>query len=253
MAFEDNERGVALSEDWELFSDDGTGGYNINGYVEPKTATRNPGIPQYGAPHPDYPAALVVGSRVIQIHANWSVRLLISYRSYGLYSGGPRSATASYGEAMPVSVPVYQRLSVSPTVSWYVKRVFTWQRQHTVRIETRWIPGNQVTAVQQAIARSMGGWYNIDGDFYLLAGRTSVSYDGRTFTRANYAFESWSKFPGAGAGDPVLKNSIAIPSLGTLEQWQESYPGDDPRAAPAINVVPVASFASQGLALPGFP
>lgn len=252
-------RGRYTSEEWEVWdSKDGTatGEYNLDGIVDPQQVETVAGLPQYGQAHTILTGALVTDVRVVQVHANWSYKVLVTYRGWGLYTGGPRAVTSFSGGAIEWDVPVFQLQQVAVGVNWYVRRQFTWQRENVLRTETRFVPGNQVDAIQTAVSRSVGGWYRIPaatGDFYVLSGRTDAAYDGLSYTRVNYRFQTWAKFPGAGASDPVLKNTVAVPALGNLEDWQVSFPGNDPGVAPLITVVPVTAFASAGLSLPGFP
>lgn len=245
-----------LAQEWEVFAvGDDNATPNLSGYVDPNTAYLK--LPQRGTAHPIFTTALVTGHRLVHIIGAHSVLMTVFYRNYGLYTGGPRAAVSSYGGAGEVPLPVWVRLTATattgPSFSYYrLSDQFKWQRQHTLRVETRWIGGNQVSAVQRAIARSMGGWYQIDNDFYLLSGQSSVSFDGYTYTRANYVFENWASFPGASANDPLLRNAVAIPALNNLQEWQTAQ-NTDPTQPPIITVVPHTAFATPGLALPGFP
>lgn len=249
-------RGWATTEQWEVADLDANLQYTNAAVIDPAAGLSTPGLPQYGNAHPSLPGALVTSVTPVEIVSAFVVIYLVTYRSWGLYTGGPRSVITSYGAAVSVDIPVFQQQVVAANVSWYINRGFSWQRQHIYRTHSVILGGNQVDDVQQAICRSVGGWYRIPintGDFYLLSGRSSAIFNGRDATRVNYVFETWAKFPGAGAGDPVFKNSIAVPALGNLEDWQVSYPANNPTNAPVITVVPITGFASQGLVLPGFP
>jgi hypothetical protein len=244
-------RGYSGTELWEVWcaNDDGT--MNTNAAVSPREAMEHAELPKIGTGvGPGGSARVDVG--VVKVVGPWSVIVAVMYRGWGLYSGIPRSRSRTWGKGVDEIVPVYTSKNLGGGVlAYWLNDSFKWIRHRTYRSEVRSLPGNQINVVQAAISRSIGGWYQIGTDFFILSGESRADYDGGTFTIAEYLFESWSKFPGVPVGDPVLRNAVAIPAIGNLETWSYSA---EPEASsvPVISVVPKDRFASQGLALPGF-
>lgn len=253
-------RGRYTSEQWEVWFDDGTGQYNENGLCDPQDIEGVASLPQYGNPHPKLAGAQVVDARVIQVIANWSYIVLVTYRGWGLYTGGPVGKIRSFsGQRDTIDIPIYQSLAgpgTSPTQYFYRPIPWPGGRPHRLRIFTRFLGGNQQDAVAQAIEDNIGGWYQIPPNssrFFLLSDQSGALYDGTAYTRADYVFESWAPFPGASAGS-ILGNAVAIPPIGSLEVWATVYPvAGNPATPPSIVVVPRTVFAFSGGALPNFP
>lgn len=259
-------KGRATAELWEVWdSKDGTptGDYNESGLVDPQQFEAVAGLPTYGNPHPVLAGALVVGVRVQEVIANWSYIVRVTYRGWGLYSGGPRPLSASYGEREPsTTIPIFQSVNnAANTVTAWFFNPYPWQRDRSIRIETRFINGTSVNVVQDAIDANAGKWYNIgtpqNPRFALLcAGRCSAYFDGLSRIRVNYAFETWAAHPGIPQGTAQWRNAVAVPALNGLQSW-------DWVVTPGINVPPVilvvdhggnsATNTLPGGALPGYP
>lgn len=259
-------RGVAVSELWEVafFENDGFT-YNFNGVIDPDLVVRMPGyaafLPQYGDAHPNYPpqqgaVPLVVDVAVSQVFANWSVFVVVTYRSWGLWTGGPRNIVASEGVAdLDVEVPIYQSFTPPGSSNTYYFSVPSfWDRDHSYRTFVKWLSGDTVESVQNAIDDNAGRWYQLaPGRFALLCGaRCSAIYDGRSRTRVSYVFESWARHPGITLNHARYQNAVVVPPLGNLEKWHVVLPVNS-TSPPTISVVPVADNALQGGPLPGFP
>ncbi len=259
-------KGYYTTEQWEVWdSADGTatGQYNESGLVDPLLVHTVPGLPQYGQPHPSLGAPfgtpLVVDVRVIQVFANWSYLVLVTYRGWGLYTGGPRALTGVAGlEPLRINIPIYQSFNnVGNTVTTYLYAPYPWDRDISLRIETRFVPGNAANAVQDAIDLNTGKWYNVgtipQPRYALLSGsRCSAAYDGLAYTRVSYAFICWAAHPGVVVGHPRYHNAVAVPPINGLQGWQ-ARPSPGPNLAPTVDIVDYSDNASAGGALPGYP
>lgn len=254
-------KGYYTSEQWEVWYDDGTGQYNESGLCDPLDCLNAPGgLPKYGDAHavmgPTGATPLVVDVHVVQVIANWSYIVLVTYRGWGLFTGGPRAVSGSVGAApdFEMPLPVFQAFSnAANTVTAYLYCPYPWERDGSVRIETRFVPGNTVTAIQNAIDANTGKWYAIGGRFMLLSGsRSGAWYDGLGSTRVSYAFSSKASHPGVALNNPRFNNAVAIPPINGLQGWQP-VPSPGPGLPPQVLVVDYSDNASAGGVLPGYP
>lgn len=253
-------KGYALTELWEVWFDDGTGQYNLNGYVNPKDAVDDSGIPKIYDPHPTFGAPFgnpqVVDKAVVQVVANWSVLVKVYYRSWGLYSGGPRNTVSAYNSVRHIELPVWHSFTDGVVVGWARKDPCPlYRRMVLLRNETRFVPGNAVTAVSDAIAANIGTVWTIGGRFYLLSDRSSAQYDGRLYTRVNYVFEHDCAIPAIPAGSS-WGNDAAIPALPPLYTWSDRPNSMSSAIPPTITAnYPPAVFGGPPAfpALPNYP
>lgn len=253
-------RGYTTQEQWEVWDGDTTTGtYNDSAALAPVAAMFTIGLPQYGNVHPTLPGAVVVDVQVIQVVANWSVIFLVTYRGWGLFTGGPRATVSSYGEDKILELPVWRKMAQSDINTGtyvvypdYADPKVYWQRTHVYRTEVRWVGGNMVDAITTAIAINAGCYYIIGGNNYLLSGKSSSSYDGLGLTRVSYQFYTMGPVAGIPAGS-AFGNDYAIPPLPSLYVYSSHLNPSDRSAAPIITAVPFGLPAPAGGALPGFP
>lgn len=239
-------RGYASGELWECWHANSDGSVNLNGLVDPRTVIDDAGLPGKGAPHPIFPSAIVVGKRVSQVVANWSVIVLVTYRGWGLYHGGPRAGVRASTDTCYVALPVWIRVVDNGQAS-HVEKPRSYPQKVALRVETKFLGGNQFDAVQNAIALNAGLFYTFNGTLYRLSDRCSAVYDGTAFTRIEYVFERPAPIPAIAAdpGQTGWGNAVAIPALPSFYTYASIR--KDP---PIINVVP--PLEGNGAALPGF-
>lgn len=252
------QRGYATTECWECWYANSDGSVNENGLVDPRTVIDDPGLPAKGAPHPIFPSALVIDKRVSQVVANWSVIVVVTYRGWGLYHGGPRGLISAYGQEEELELPVWRRLQQSDATTGTSLTFYTlasppvmWRRVTVYRCETKFIPGQNVSAIQNTICANAGAWYVFDGQYFLLSGRSGATYDGTGFTAVNYRFYTLGPVPAMAAGS-VLGNDVAIPALPALYTYSSRLDPNNRSAPPIITAVPLQITAPQGQPLPGF-
>lgn len=249
------QRGYATTECWECWYANSDGSVNENGLVDPRTVIDDPGLPAKGAPHPIFPSAIVIDKRVSQVVANWSVIVVVTYRGWGLYHGGPRGLSDGYNRSLLTELPIWQRFTDGTVVGWARKEGIRYPRMVSVRCETRFIGGNAFDAVQAAIVANAGTLWMIGGVQYRFSDQSTASYDGSTYTRANYRFERECALPAI----PALSgwgNDNAIPALPALYYWSDRPDTQSSANAPVVSAVP--PLAATGgppnfPALPGFP
>jgi hypothetical protein len=261
---QDDLRGGSTTEMWEVYPTTNDV-FDPNGIVVPETIFvpgATDGIPHRGDIHPIPSLGVCTGGRVSEVISNTSVIVIIFYRGYGVNGSLPNSGTRAYGKNPErVELPVWFKFqTVDPTggnLQYYDRDdSFIWERQHVLRVETRYRPGNEASVILRAITRNLGQWYLIDGDYYILSGESTVSYNGGTTTKADYVFETWATHPGVPAGNLTFRNDIAIPALGNLHKWHSGILPDG--VTPFVNLVPRDQFCAQGSfnglpTLPGFP
>jgi hypothetical protein len=248
-------RGRYTDELWEVWAskDDQTNpaesNYNENGYVDPINALDTPGLPQVYAPHPKIPEALCVDARVVQVISNWSVIVRLRFQSWDLYTGGPRPVVEGQTQAYSLPLPCWVKVvdQVQNIVGYELRRP-SYPHKVALRVETRFVPGNQFDAVQTAIANNVGAFYTIGQTLYRLSDRCSAVYDGRSYTRVTYVFERPQTVPAipVDANHSRFGNDIAIPALPPFYTYAPL--ADNP---PKVNVV--QPLEGNGAALPGFP
>jgi hypothetical protein len=250
----DDLKGVLIYQPYEVFDDDGTGKVNPNGLIDPNTAISVPQVPAKGTPHPNYPQAIVTTRRLQQVISNASVIVMVAYRSYGLYHGGPRAISEASGDQREIELPVWNRYTDAGIVNWIQDKDCSMPRNVSVRTETRFIVGNSFALVQKALALNVGQLFTIDGDLYRLSGQSSAYYDGTQFTRVNYRFERDAAIPVIPVG--TLGNDVAIPALPALYLWASRPDPISSATPPTILAVPpraVLGGPPAFPALPGFP
>mgnify|MGYP000888571027 CR=1 FL=1 len=223
-------KGYALEELWEVFDAKPDGSVNESGTVDPQAAVGDPGLPKIGDPHPSFGAPFgnpqVTDKVVVRIIANWSVLVRVYYRGWGLYNGGPRNTVASYTTDRRIRLPIWRSVTLPTgptTVStfWYQQDPpVLIPRMVIMRVETRFRPGNETTAITEALAANAGTFWFIGTRLYRLSDRSSAMYDGRAFTRANYIFEHEAAIQGIPANSP-WGNSAAIPDLAPMQYWSD--------------------------------
>lgn len=252
-------RGYETTQIWEVYPDtDGLGTFDPNGYVDGNTVltTAYPTtLPQVGDPEPFY--GLCADVRVSEVKSRTCVMVAVIYRSFGLFTGGPRDAVTVYGDTRYINLPVWN-LQTDGTVQWWVENdKVRYPRTTIVRVETKFLPNNQVLAVQNAVAANAGTIWTFSGLQYILSDRTHVSFDGGTNTRADYAFEHACAIPFIPAGS-LYENGVDIPALPPLYNYASRPNPTLSSLPPIINAVPpnvTAVFGGPpGLpALPGIP
>lgn len=249
-------KGYASTEPWECYAANADGSVNENGYVDPDTVIDDAGLPGMGHSHPKFPSAQVIGKRVSQVIANWSVMVQLTYRSWGTYSGGPRQISSASSASRLIQLPVWRK-KTDGAVEWWEEDVGCGTQVHravAIRTETRFLGGNEVDTVQTAIANNVGQLYQLpvgSNVWYRLSEQTSAVYGGGTYTRADYRFERDAAMPLIVVNDPVwaLGNDVKIPALPPLYFWA-SYPDPTSSALPPV-IVPVPPLAVVGTRLPG--
>jgi hypothetical protein len=247
-------RGYYATEVWEvLYVEDDNTTINLNGVVDPRQAPEHPMVPAHGQPHPTFPSAIVVDKRVIKVHANWSVFVAVSYRGWGLYSGGPHSAAVSYTDQRIIEVPIWRIIPTAGGLSGYEENLIPRTREVALRVYTRFRAGNEQEQIGDAISDNVGKAYTLNGRLYVLSGRSSASYDGQAYTRAVYVFERPGELAAIPASDPNWGNTIAVPPLPAhylYSSLRHSTP-TNPTSPPVVNAVqPNIVFGGP---LPGIP
>lgn len=240
------QRGYASTELWECWCANADGTVNENGLVDPRTVIDDPGLPAMGSPHPIFPSALVIDKRVSQVVANWSVIVVVSFRGWGLYHGGPRAGVRAATDTCYVALPVWVKITDNAQVS-YKEKPRSYPQKVSLRVETKFLGGNQFDAVQNAIAVNAGLFYTFNATLYRLSDRSSAVYDGTAFTRVEYVFERPAPIP-AIAPDPgqaAWGNAVAIPALPSFYTYASI-----PKDPPIVNAV--APLEGNGASLPGF-
>lgn len=249
-------KGYASTESWECYAANADGSVNENGLVNPETVIDDAGLPGMGHSHPTFPSAVVIGKRVLQVIANWSVIVQLTYRSWGIYSGGPRQISAASSAERIVQLPVWRK-KTDGTTQWWEEDVGQDTRVYrpvAVQTETRFLSGGEVGNVQTAIANNIGQLYQLPASsnvWYRLSGQTSAVYSGGSYMRADYRFERDAAMPSIEVADPTwpLGNDVKIPALPPLYFWV-SYPSPISSALPPV-IVPVPPLAVAGTRLPG--
>ncbi len=253
-------RGWYGSEVWEVWdSADGTATGQVNelGVCDPNKFESVTALPQYGHDGP-LTGTLYTDIRVTQVIANYSYLVLATYASFGLYTGGPRQLSGSEGIDPKITpIPIYQSFVPTGSTSIYYFDVFDpWERDVSIRREVRFVYGNAVTLIQNAIDDNNGKWYNIGSAssprYGLLSGSCSSSfYDGQSYTRVSYAFKTMAAHPGVPIGHPRYQNAVAVPPINNLQGWH-FQPSPGPNVAPIVRTIDFSDNASGGYPLPGF-
>lgn len=242
-----------------MFIDDGTGSHNENGICDPTMFETVSGLPKYGDKHPVLDGAQVADVRVVQVVANWSYIVSVTYRGWGLYTGGPRAIVRAYNGTRFIEIPIWNRFTDGIVVGWAKpdKRPM-YPRMVAMRSETRFLGGNQVSAVQTAIAANAGTLWQIDGLWYRLSSQCQAFYDGLAYTRAEYVFERECEIQAIPA-DPsgaAWGNDNSIPYLPPLYVWSERPDTMSSANPPIVRAVPPPALTGGAPAypnLPGFP
>lgn len=242
-------RGYAGVELWEVWDEDANGNPNQNAAIDVNTVLATAGLPQIGD-NSGPGNSMVVDATVVHVVAPWSVIVQITYRGYGLYTGGPRNTVSAFSIDRKIDLPVWRKVTV-PFVSYsYAPIEIT--RPTGVRVYTKFRGGSEAESIADLIAANVGNIYPINGLLYYLSAQSQVRYDGTTNTRVDYVFERPQQLDGYAVNHPELGNAILIPNLAALYFWS-SNPSPDPNnpfADPTITTVhPPVGF---GAALPGF-
>jgi hypothetical protein len=242
---DDLHSGVTVNDVYECFVADPTGTPTNSGTISVPQALAL--LPLKGTVHPVHTAAVCTTRYVINRVAPWSVIMGVRYRSRGIYTGGPRRATRSFGQRQYIRVPVWTAFT-SDGQTWYEEdsKGLLYARPVIIRVETRWLAGNDVNSVQDAIAANAGAYYTIGTRVYRLSDHTDVAYDGISRTRVNYAFEYPCAMPAMSGAQ--INSSVGVPALPAHYEYRSAL---NASFVPVITAVPPP--AANGGALPGFP
>lgn len=252
-------KGYASTEEWECWASNDDGSVNQNGLIDPRTVIDDPGLPGKGQPHAIFPSAIVVGKRVSQVVANWSVIVQVYYRAYGLYHGGPRPQVSARGDEVPLDLPVWRKLPYSSDINsgaltYYYARADPkcwWTRLTMYRTETKYLTGDAVNSISDLIAQNVGCYYFFRGIPYLLSGQTDVAFDGTSRSVVHYRFYTYGTVPEIEVGS-AFGNDVLIPELPMLYTYSERQDPNDITRPPIITAVPFITVCPQGGPLLGF-
>lgn len=211
------------------------------------------GLPALGTAHSDsrnYPGAVVSNHRLkAWINKDTALAEAVYRRNITGYSGGPRRITRSSSYRYPINIPVWRKVIFDNTlVGWDLDENVFFQRMIFLRQETRFIPGNAVNAVQNAVIQNAGLFYDLDGYTYRLSDQTSAAYDGVGYTRADYVLEYPAPMYGIPQYDPEYGNDIEIPFLPAHYKW---IPRKGATSIADPSVLVKAPAGPYGGALPG--
>lgn len=221
----------------------------------------DPPVPQRGTLHPDqvrYPGAVLSNVRLAQwLNRTTAIVNLIYRRQLTGWGAGPRRVVAAHSEREYIDIPVWNKTTRDGLIQFAYNPV-KFPRMVMIREEVRYIGGNQVTQVQNAVAENAGKYYYIGTAdplvLYMLSDRTEVYYDGLSYTRAQYRFERPAPLLGIPVNHPEYNNTIEIPALPAHYHYityEDPSPTATSATPPIIKVVaPPAAF---GGALPGYP
>lgn len=253
---EENQRGKRTTVLYEVICTDTGGNETPDAYLEPESVFRTgsypTGLPQRGTALLGY--GLCTGGKVVKVISLGKLLVAVFFQSYGLFVGGPRPGSYGTGEEEPLDLPIWRLVTIGSFT--YYRRVLSteetavhWRRMKLHRVERRWVGGNQFHLILKRIAENLGCWYELDGDYYLLSGKSSVEFDGSTQTRVDYVFETWARFPQIPANS-IFRNAVTIPALGNLDKWDDDVNLTTTLLPPVISVVPKEAYAFPGAALP---
>jgi hypothetical protein len=243
---------------WDSMSDSQPEIENIAGTVNPNLFYQNTFLPTYGQTGP-LPFTLYTDLRVIQVIAPWSYLVLATYASFGLYSGGPRSISRAFNQTRYIELPIWNRFTDGVVVGWaQPEKRPHYPRMVALRVETRFVVGNSIGVIQNAIAANAGTLWLIDGLWYRLSDQCSASWDGLAYTRVDYAFERDCQVEAIppDPGGTFYGNDNAIPFLPALYLWSERADAMSSANPPTVRAVPppaVIGGQPNFPALPNFP
>jgi hypothetical protein len=244
---DDLHSGVTVNDVYECFVADPTGAPINGGTISVPQALAL--LPLKGTAHSIHTAAVCTTRYVINRVAPWSIIMGVRYRSRGLYTGGPRRATRSFTQRQYIGVPVWSSFT-SDGQTWYQEdRPLEYPRPVVIRVETRWLAGNDVNSVQDALAANAGKYYTIPstgGRVYRLSDQCNVIYDGISRTRVDYAFEYPCDMPAMSGAQ--IGSAIPIPALPAHYEYRSAL---NAAFVPVVTSVPPP--AVNGGSLPGFP
>ena len=217
----------------------------------------DPPVPQRGSLHPDqvrYPGAVLSNVRLVQwINLKTALVNLVYRRQLTGWGGGPRRIVSAYSLREYIDIPVWNKV-VRDGITQYIYNPVKFPRMVAIRDEVRYLSGNQVQTVQDAVISNSGKYYNIGlqdpRPLYMLSDKTSVFYDGLSYTRAEYRFERPAELLGIPENHPEYRNSVAIPALPAHYNYVTYENETVSNLPPVIKVVaPPAAFGGP---LPGF-
>lgn len=230
--------------------------FKVTGLAGNVNAASDPPLPQRGMLHPDqvrYPGAVVDRVRLVQwMNKDAAIVNVIYRRQLTGYAGGPRRAARSSSYREPIAIPVWRRIVFNGVhVGWEEDRSVIFPRMVFMRVETRFVGGNAVTAIQNALIQNAGLYYTIDGFIYRLSDQSAAYYDGLSYTRAEYVFEYHVPILGIPLNDPEYGNEVSIPFLPAHYKWVSRRHPTDSLGSPIVSVKTPPNIG--GGALPGFP